>query len=138
MKKYLQNWFEIFKFNFKPTLFEELIRGNKWQTPKEEKTQLFKHYQYIRQLDLHKRSVYDAIVTVMFQWFRLLLRWQEGRKEAWFRLLLVSRKKKMSVFSYISKENLANSLHQKHEIGLARLVTRLQPGHCFSIIGTRS
>ena len=89
---------EIFKFNFKPTLFEEVTRGNKWQTPKGEKTQIYKHYQYIRQLDLYKVSVYYAIVTVMFQWFRLLLRWQEGRKEAWFRLLLVSRKKKCRYF----------------------------------------
>ena len=104
MKKYLQNWFEIFKFNFKSTLFEEVIRGNKWPTPKEEKTQLFKHYQYIRQLDLYKLSVYDAIVTVMFQWFRLLLRWQEGRKEAWFRLLLVSRKKKCRYFPTFPKK----------------------------------
>ena len=34
---------EIFKFNFKPTLFKEVTRGNKWRTPKAEK--------YIRQLD---------------------------------------------------------------------------------------
>ena len=34
---------EIFKFNFKPTLFKEGTRGNKWPTPKAEK--------YIPQLD---------------------------------------------------------------------------------------
>ena len=34
---------EIFKFNFKPTLFKEVTRGNKWTTQKAEK--------YIRQLD---------------------------------------------------------------------------------------
>ena len=37
-------------------------------------------------------SVYKTIVSVMFQRFWLLLRWQEGQeggKEAWFRLLLV-------------------------------------------------
>ena len=35
-------------------------------------------------------SFYDKIVSVTFQRFWLLLRWQKGRKEAWFRLLLVS------------------------------------------------
>ena len=34
-------------------------------------------------------TVYKTIVSVMFQRFWLLLRWQKGRKEAWFRLLLV-------------------------------------------------
>ena len=44
----------------------------------------------------------------------------------------------MSAFSHISKENLPNSLHEKHETGFPRLLTRLQPGHCFSIVGTRT
>ena len=50
----------------------------------------------------YKLSVYDTIITVMFQWFWLLLRWQEGRKEAWFRLLLVSRKKNVGIFFFIT------------------------------------
>ena len=33
----------MFKFNFKPTLFKEVTRGNKWPTPKAEK--------YIPQVD---------------------------------------------------------------------------------------
>ena len=58
---------EIFKFNFKPTPFKEVTRGNKWPTPKAEK--------YIRQLDFIQNyvnyNVYppgctDSNVTIIY------------------------------------------------------------------------
>ena len=48
----------------------------------------------------------------MFQRFWLLLRWQEGRKEAWFRLLLVRIYEK--IFAGLKSLNLTfNQLHLK-------------------------
>ena len=49
MKKYICSM-EIFNFNFKPTLLNEVTGRNKWQKNRG-KTALKSHYQYIRQLD---------------------------------------------------------------------------------------
>ena len=57
-------------------------------------------------------SVYDTIVLVMFHRFWLLLRWQKGRKEAWFRLLLVRIYEK--IFAGLKSLNLTlNQLYLK-------------------------
>ena len=58
-------------------------------------------------------KVYNTIVSVMFQRFWLLLRWQEGRKEAGFRLLLVRIYEK--VFAGLKSLNLTlNQLYLKN------------------------
>ena len=57
-------------------------------------------------------SVYDTIVLVIFQRCWLLLRWQKGRKEAWFRLLLVRIYEK--IFAGLKSLNLTlNQLYLK-------------------------
>ena len=57
-------------------------------------------------------TVYKTIVSVMFQRFWLLLRWQKGRKEAWFRLLLVRIYEK--IFAGLKSLNLTlNQLYLK-------------------------
>ena len=61
---------EIFKFNFKPTLFKEVTRGNKWPTPKAEKCNdnltLFKKKNYVN-YNVHPRGCTDSNVRIIYQ-----------------------------------------------------------------------
>ena len=141
---------EIFKSNFKPALFKEVTRGNKWPTPKAEK--------YIRQLDfiqnyvnynVYTRGCPDSNVRIMLEWFiKLNVFFLKVNLIKWYFLGLVNLEKKSTCvegspaclsspgqanFNFHSKLVLGQTAYiKKWKVGLARRETWLAlPGYPF-------
>ena len=142
---------EIFKFNFKPTLFKEVTTGNKWPTQKAEK--------YTRELDFIQNYVNyivytcgctDSNVRIIYQVKRFfkqinLFKWYfsgpvnlekkswpvwKGHPPAW---ALLGKP------TLISINNFAKFYIKKRKVGLALRETWLAlEGYPFLIVGSNS